>query len=79
MNSRAGARRVPQRKIPTMNDRGEASGQTWDVTVKGLPLHVQLVPYEGPLWAAPSSFRVGRRGEAVMATRGISMGASQGS
>jgi hypothetical protein len=42
-----------------MSPQREAPGQTWDVTVDGSLLHVELVPYAGPLWGAPSSFRVG--------------------
>src|SRR4051794_37060278 len=42
-----------------MSQQREAPGQTWDVTVDGSLLHVELVPYPGPLSAAPTSFRVG--------------------
>jgi hypothetical protein len=45
--------------MAAMDHHGVASGQTWDVNVEGSPLHVELVPYAGPLWGAPSSFRVG--------------------
>jgi hypothetical protein len=45
--------------VPMTQQQGEPSGRGWDLTIDGLPVRVELVPYAGRLWGAPSAFRLG--------------------